>query len=346
MSLFYGYSEVLPTGDGHDNYVKKMDHMKGTAKGNVDMSTFTLTQSTAPTSASHLTNKKYVDDNFVGSVTITNKILQIGDTAYVKKTEHIQGTATGDVNMDTYIVFQSTQPTNIDHLTNKKYVDDNFVSNTGGSRYVKKAEHMQGTATGDVDMSTHHITQPSAPTNVGHLTNKKYVDDNYGSNTTGNARYVKQTEHIKGTAKGNLDMGSYPITQTSAPTANSHLANKKYVDNKREIHPRNWFYGIIGYSLSHQMSNPGATAITYRPTASSTIRFHTLTLRNTRGDHTDRMGHIELHLIASVKHKQKTYLIRQFGISPPVYGLTDGHTNNTAYHYTRRVLLYCSDRLF
>lgn len=138
------------------------------------------TCSVLPTAGSQLVNKTYVDTTFIipGS-TINNTISlantvnitsdyhlitrKYGDSRYVRLTG--SSTITGALTLDTGIHINNPNvPTTGTHLTNKSYVDSNFLAKTGG------------VVSGAIEVS-------SAPTIDQHLANKLYVDTKVASGT-------------------------------------------------------------------------------------------------------------------------------------------------------------------
>ena len=139
MSLFYRYSE---DNGGADN-----EKLKGTANGNIDMSTFLITQSSTPTNGYHSTNKKYVDD------------------------EKLKGTANGNINMGTiYKITQSTAAVNNNDRTNKKYLVGNYMTLSGGR------------INGDVSMRFNRITNLGAAVDDTDPVSKIYMNSFINTN--------------------------------------------------------------------------------------------------------------------------------------------------------------------
>lgn len=92
--------------------------------------------------------------------------------------------------------------------------------------YVKKAGD---TMTGALNMQNNKVTNVAAPTENGDAVNKGYVDTAVSGLTDGTTAlpYVKKAGD---TMTGNLDMGPYIVIQTSVPSKNQQVANKRYVD--------------------------------------------------------------------------------------------------------------------
>ena len=114
-----------------------------------------------------------------------------------------------------------------------------------------------GTMTGPISMGNQKIDGLAAPAAEGDATNKKYVDDadavlnaaiqaetkNRETAITGVLQQIGELETgiegdlagylplTGGTMQGNLNMGSYMVTQISPPIDDGHVANKKYVDD-------------------------------------------------------------------------------------------------------------------
>ena len=209
--------------DSVSDYLLKSDHLSGTATGNIDMKNYLITMN-APTKDGHVANKKYIDDNIVSVTNTINKDVTDTLVNYVPKSEHMKGTATGNIDMKNYLITMNA-PVSNKHLTNKKYVDEKIVASV--SDYLLKSDHLSGTATGNVNMGNYSI-MASSPTKDGHLANKKYIDEKIIKTTND---YVLKSDHLSGTATGNIDMKNYLITM-NAPTKDGHLANKKYIDEK------------------------------------------------------------------------------------------------------------------
>ena len=159
--------------------------------------TFTnLPQSSATVSNNaDLTNKKYVDDNFINI--IGNQTLTTGVKTF---TVLPQSSATPSSNTD---------------LTTKKYVDDNFVGLTGN----------QTISSGSIKTFITLPQSTATPINNADLTNKSYVDNLVGGLT---GSYVGLT--------GNQTISSVKTfvslpQSTAVPSVNADLTNKLYVDN-------------------------------------------------------------------------------------------------------------------
>ena len=92
--------------------------------------------------------------------------------------------------------------------------------------YVKKSGD---TMTGALNMQNHKVTNVAAPSETADAANKGYVDTAISGLTNGTTAmpYVKKAGD---TMTGDLNMGSYMVSQISLPTENQHVANKKYVD--------------------------------------------------------------------------------------------------------------------
>ena len=87
MSLYYGYKD---------------DHLPlslGSIDGNIDMSTYKISQSSAPTNNHHLANKKYVDDK-----------------------SGLSGNADGDFDMQSHKITNLRNPVNNNNAVSKIYM--------------------------------------------------------------------------------------------------------------------------------------------------------------------------------------------------------------------------------
>jgi hypothetical protein len=174
-------------------YVQSQNNLKlsltgGTMSGVLDMGNNKITNLATPTNGTDVTNKNYVDNNF----------LQLTG-----------GTMSGNIDMGTKTVLLTNLPLSDTQASNKKYVDqqDNLkLSITGG------------TLTGILDMDNHKITNLGNPVNGNDATNKNYVVNNF----------VQLSGSIM---TGNLNMGSNKITNLTTPTNGNDATNKSYVDN-------------------------------------------------------------------------------------------------------------------
>ena len=194
-----------------NDYVDKTQHLKGTAMGDIDMSSYTIKLDTIPSKPSHLVNKTYVDS------LVTNKIAN-----YVELTNHLSGMATGHIDMDKYVITQKTAPDKGEHLANKDYIDKRL------EEFVPKAKHLSGKASGNVNMLNFSIDTDREPSFETSLTNKKYVDTKINARLSS---YLLKSETLRGKATGEIDMGKFSI-RAEAPLEDKQLANKEYVDNK------------------------------------------------------------------------------------------------------------------
>ena len=158
--------------------------------------TFTvLPQSSATVSNNaDLTNKKYVDDNFINI---------IGDQ-----------TLTTGIKTFTVLPQSSAVPSSNYDLANKSYIDNNFVGLTG-------AQSISGIKTfNSLPQST------ATPTATADFTNKSYVDNIVGG-LTGTYVALTGAQTIGAGVKTFTDIPSC----TAVPINNGDLTNKLYVDN-------------------------------------------------------------------------------------------------------------------
>ena len=261
-----------------------------------------------PKSDKDATPKKYVEDNFVAKQTTTSGDYvygynSSGDSTYkvsanddsntiVLRDSDTGGIKVGTINcssniysngsihandatltsigvsrlgVDTYVslageitvaegsnIVNSTAPTDDSHLTNKKYVDDNFVpkTTTPWRVYATNGAGNQGLLNYTAELSNLALVQRDSsgrakiqtPVNDMEIANKKYVDDGFVAKVTpsNNLTYVYSRDEngdksVQATsmttgntvayrdANGNISVGT--------PTADDHAATKKYVDD-------------------------------------------------------------------------------------------------------------------
>ena len=186
-----------------------------------------------------------------------------GTTAmpYVKKAGD---TMAGDLNMGSYMVSQISKPTENQHVTNKKYVDDaNAVLNAAIQAETKNRETaitgvlqqigeletgIEGDLAGYLPLTGGTMTGAlnlPAPTENANAANKKYVDD---ADAVLNAAIQKEVQDRETAIEGiqteidgvTGDLSGYlPLTggtmtgalNVQTPTEDANAATKKYVDD-------------------------------------------------------------------------------------------------------------------
>ena len=210
-----------------DKYSLKMDHLSGTATGDIDMGTHSISSITPKTNR-HVANKEYVDDKhskakaYMYSKYLENREYIINKTSQNKA--YIDSIHLGD---KTYIDNKYLEAkTYIDTLSmeNKNYIDNKQLENAK----QLSDEHDISKAYTD----TKHL-EGKAYTDNRHTQSKEYIDNNIlmtlSALAKSTGKYVLKTDHIKGTATGDVEMGGHKISSDN-PMSNRHIANKEYVD--------------------------------------------------------------------------------------------------------------------
>ena len=164
-------------------------------------------------------------------------------------------TMTGDIDMGNNKILRLADPITPKSATNKKYVDNNFLSKHGGlilgniamsgqsitnlnpvpqnfndavtKKYVDDSISLAGglsitgiTMQGDIDMNGNEISGLADPTNDDMAASKGYVDSNF-------------LDLAGGTMVGNVDMGGYEITNMlRTPTTDLSAVTKKWVSDE------------------------------------------------------------------------------------------------------------------
>lgn len=223
--------------------------------GDTGTGTFNFTGATvnvaAPTADANAATKKYVDDaDKVNAAAIaaeteraTNKENELNTaiTTEKERAEAAESSLSGLINqettdrkaadnaLETKITQEVEDRTEADNAIKQEIA--NLTNGTTEMPYVKKAGD---TMTGALDMQNHKVTNVAAPTETADAANKGYVDTAVSGLTDGTTAmpYVKKAGD---TMTGDLNMGSYMVTQISSPVENGHLTNKKYVDDKDAV---------------------------------------------------------------------------------------------------------------
>ena len=223
--------------------------------GDTGTGTFNFTGATvnvaAPAADSNATTKKYVDDaDKVNAAAIaaetkraTNKENELNTaiTTERKRAEAAENTLSVLINQETTerkaadnaleakITQEVEARTEADNAIKQEIA--NLTNGTTAMPYVKKSGD---TMTGALNMQNNKVTNVAAPTETADAANKGYVDTAISGLTNGTTAmpYVKKAGD---TMTGNLDMGSYMVSQLSPPIENQHVTNKKYVDDKDAV---------------------------------------------------------------------------------------------------------------
>ena len=152
MSFFYGYEE--------EKNIDGLSIKGGEMKGDINMNDNHIITSVDPSQNSHLTRKKYTDDNFL----------------FVDKTKQHWGNQMdelkGNIRTNNFQIYTKRSPNDGYSLVNKAYVD---------SKCNKRLSKTGGTMTGNIDIGNYKILSSKDPTDDRHLTRKKYVDDKINS---------------------------------------------------------------------------------------------------------------------------------------------------------------------
>ncbi len=121
-------------------------------------------------------------------------------------------TMTGDIDMGDNKILKLADPITPKSVTNKEYVDNNFLSKHGGL------------ILGSIDMSGQSITNVnSVPQSFGDVVTKKYVDDSIG---------LAGGLSITGlTMQGDINMSGHNVTGLVDPTNDDMAASKGFVES-------------------------------------------------------------------------------------------------------------------
>ena len=226
---------------------EKLSLSGGTMTGNILMGGNKVVSSAAPVSGDDLTNKAYVDAGLNEKLSLSG------------------GTMTGNILMGGNKVVSSAAPVSGDDLTNKDYVDTAI-----GTQHTADTEQFVDvsgdTMTGALDMGANKVTSSYTPTDDNDLTNKTFVDTELSKQKSELEGEIAQaienvtngTTPISGVVKTD---GSTPLTATwnagqkitgiPAPTENSDVANKKYVDD-----------AVSGVQVEGVVKTDGSTPLT------------------------------------------------------------------------------------
>ena len=192
----------------------------------------------APTQATHLTNKGYVD----GAYTPGTGLTKTGTTFSVDSSQtHVTAVGTlTDLTVAGNVTLQ-TDASAAGHAASKGYVDAAYVAGTGlnktGTTFSVNAAQPGITSVGTLDALTvaGDVTLQTDPTAGEHAARKSYVDTVYTAGTgltkTGTAFAVDANlGHV--TTVGTLDALTVAgnVTLQTAPTAGDHATRKDYVD--------------------------------------------------------------------------------------------------------------------
>ena len=249
----------LANGTTEMPYVKKSGD---TMTGALNMQNHKVTNVAAPTETADAANKGYVDTAISG---LTN-----GTTAmpYVKKAGDIM---LGNLNMNSFHIFNLSAPTNDTHATNKKYVDAaDAVLNAAIQKEIKDREtaiegiqteidDVTGDLSGYLPLTGGTMTgalNVQTPTEDANAATKKYVDDAVHNATdpelAGRVEALETSQTQQDTEIANLKngttalpyikdtgdtvTGTYDFTgadlTVKTPTADTSPATKAYVDSK------------------------------------------------------------------------------------------------------------------
>ena len=173
----------------------------------------------APTKNSNAATKKYVDDintSLTAAIDAEEQRATEAEDALGQRIDsEAEARADEDVELNAAIEEVKGQV-------------ENLTDGTTVLPYVKKAGDSM---TGALNMGNNKVTNVAAPTATSDAVNKGYVDTAVSGLTDGTTAlpYVKKAGD---TMAGNLNMGSFLVSQSSLPTENQHVANKKYVDDK------------------------------------------------------------------------------------------------------------------
>ena len=180
-------------------YLKKSG---GTLTGDVTIGNHKIISSSDPTLDTHLTRKKYIDDE------VNKKVSKSGDTM------------TGNLDIGNNKIFTTADPTGDKHLCRKKYVD---------IQDAKKISKSGDTMTGDLDMGNHNIlhTANYIPSSDNHGVNKKYVKNWSYPNTTATLYLLQMDdEGIFDPTKDDIDYVEYTGSNKKVETL-FNLSRKK-----------------------------------------------------------------------------------------------------------------------
>ena len=163
----------------------------------------------------------------------THKAISYNTTKSIFLSRKDGGAMETDLDMNNNFLVNVKDPTNSDHGTNKKYVDN--LSNTKLDKLILKdvnlnnkqlknlgydINDLQKVSNSDLNMDEHRIVNSLDPVNGRDLTTKKYVDLNFLNRYTG------------GLMLGDIHMKGNTITDLKLPTEDNNAANKVYVDNE------------------------------------------------------------------------------------------------------------------
>ncbi len=179
-----------------------LDLSGGSMVGNVDMGGYEIKNMLrTPTTDLSAVTKKWVSDQFptkqevLGGFTLTDPLDLSGN--------EVRGLP--DI------------PTTDNSAASKKYVDSKVTEGGGGGGGLTTSGFSM---TGDINMQQNEIINlPDSPTLDHSATSKKYVADNF-VNSSGDVM------------TGDLNMGGHVVINVGAPTTNTDLTTKKYVDDE------------------------------------------------------------------------------------------------------------------
>ena len=222
------------------------------ATADINLGTFRISSSTAPTTGNHLGNKTYIDNTsssaattavnnrtttLTGAVTGTGTGNTINTTLtpitasqitnYITSTQSLinatpissLAAATADINLGTFRISSSATPTTGNNLGNKTYIDStsSSVATTAvNNRTTTLTGAVTGTGTGNT------INTTLTPITVSQITNY----------TTSTQSLINATPISSlAAANANINLGTFSISSSTTPTTGNHLGNKTYIDS-------------------------------------------------------------------------------------------------------------------
>ncbi len=169
----------------------------------------------------HLVSNNVSSASYIYSNSVSSSSFIFATTQSSLKVSKSGDTMTGNLNMGSYSVTTTANPTTFDTLTRKGYVDTE-VNNFAAIKVSKSGDTM----TGNLNMGSNSVTTTANPTTFDTLTRKGYVD------TEVNNFAVIKVSKSGDTMTGNLNMGSNSVTTTTNPTTVDMLTRKGYVDTE------------------------------------------------------------------------------------------------------------------
>ena len=237
FALYQIEGEVNIEYNGRTRFYVKHMRSNGAPSGKAKVKLFAINEEVDPTEFVHKTG-----DTMNGRLNIFSK-----DTATLELRAGGSSSSTSNVfwieDASRNLIFNVAQngnlwakngytPSDNRHLTPNKFVDDNFVSKTGGTISGKLSIQPQTTSTSNHSLAIY--SKDDAPDNQYSIFNygKLYTPEN-GSPTRDVIFYT--------TVNGDVGAGTSWL-----PTKSFHLANKKYVDNLSGPSPVNFSWKYTG----------------------------------------------------------------------------------------------------